>query len=152
MCFDFLYNFGLKHFSFYDELSTILSQMYTGLHPNISIYPLFLSDFNETWIFLIDFLKKNSSNIKSYENLPSGSRTVPCGQTDRHDKTHSFLSQCCNHSYKLNILYGLQMESKQGQPYSFNKTVHMLQFPQLMLPLDCSYFVKDLTDKMSCSL
>ena len=96
--------------------------------------------------FFDRFLKK-SSNIKFYENLPSRSGTVPCGQTDVHDKTQSCVSQCCNHTYELNVLYGLQMKSKQWQPHSFNKTVHMLQFPQLTLHLDCSYFGKDLTEQ-----
>jgi hypothetical protein len=45
MCFDFLYKFCLEHFSFYEELSAVLSNMYIGLHVE---YPLFLSDFNET--------------------------------------------------------------------------------------------------------
>jgi hypothetical protein len=45
MCFYFLYNFCLKHFSFYEELSEVLSNMYIGLHVG---YPLFLLDFNKT--------------------------------------------------------------------------------------------------------
>ena len=44
-------------------------------------YPLFVSDFNDTWIFLDRFSKKYS-NIIFYENPFSGSRVVPCGQTD----------------------------------------------------------------------
>ena len=31
MCFDFLYKFCMKHVSFYEELSQILSTMYIGL-------------------------------------------------------------------------------------------------------------------------
>ena len=51
MCFDILYNRCLKHVSFYEELSEIWSEMYTGLHVK---YLLFLSDCNETFrlIFL----------------------------------------------------------------------------------------------------
>jgi len=45
MCFDFLYNIGLKHFSFCEEMSEIILKMYIGLQVK---YPLFLSDFNET--------------------------------------------------------------------------------------------------------
>ena len=45
MCFDFLCNLCLKHFSFYEESSEMLSQLYAGLHVK---YPLFLSDFNDT--------------------------------------------------------------------------------------------------------
>ena len=43
----FLYNVCLKHFSFWEELIDILSQMYIAVHVK---YPLFLSDFNETWV------------------------------------------------------------------------------------------------------
>jgi hypothetical protein len=32
MCSDFLYNFGLKHFSFLEEFRDIISEMYIGLH------------------------------------------------------------------------------------------------------------------------
>jgi hypothetical protein len=46
------------------------------------MYPLFLSDFNETWVFWTDFRKKYS-NTKFHENLSSGSRVVPCGRTEK---------------------------------------------------------------------
>jgi len=49
VCFDFLYNGYLEHFSFEEELSEIWSKMYIGLHVK---YPLFLTDFNETWILM----------------------------------------------------------------------------------------------------
>jgi len=49
------------------------------------MYPLFVSDFNQTAIFSTDF--RESSNTKFKENLSSGSRVVPCGlagkRTDR---------------------------------------------------------------------
>ena len=51
--------------------------MYIGLHVKC---PLFLSDFNETLIFSKVFGK--NSNIKFHENPSSGSRVVPCGQTE----------------------------------------------------------------------
>jgi hypothetical protein len=38
MCLDFVNNFCPKHFSFYEELSEIWSQMYVGLHE----VPIFL--------------------------------------------------------------------------------------------------------------
>jgi hypothetical protein len=57
--------------------------MHTGLHVKC---PLFLSDFNETWIFSAQFRK--ILHIKLHENLSSGSRVVPCGQTDRHDEAN----------------------------------------------------------------
>ena len=49
MCFDFLYNFCLKHFSLYEEFSEILLQMYIGLHVKC---PLLLSDFIGICIFV----------------------------------------------------------------------------------------------------
>ena len=55
MCFDFLYNFCLKHFSIEEDLSEILLKIYFGLHVK---YRLLLSDFNVTWIFSTDFRKK----------------------------------------------------------------------------------------------
>jgi len=53
MCFDFLYNFCLKHFSFQLELIEI-SEMYKSLYAK---YSLLLPEFNQTWIFLRDFRK-----------------------------------------------------------------------------------------------
>jgi len=44
-------------------------------------YPLFLSEFNENWIFSIDLLQK-IINIKFNENSSGGSTGVPCGRTD----------------------------------------------------------------------
>jgi len=43
-----------KHFSFQDEFSEILPQMYIGLHLK---YPSFLSDFKETGIFVTELGK-----------------------------------------------------------------------------------------------
>jgi hypothetical protein len=47
MCFGFVHNVSLKHFSFLEEFSIILSLICICLHAN---YMLFLSDFNETGI------------------------------------------------------------------------------------------------------
>ena len=57
MCFDFLYKFCLKNFSFWEEMREVCLEMYIGLHVK---YPLFLSDFNESWIFSTDFFSKNT--------------------------------------------------------------------------------------------
>jgi hypothetical protein len=40
------------------------------------------------------------SNIKFYENPSSGSRAVPCAQTDRHDEANSRFKQFCARAYK----------------------------------------------------
>ena len=46
----------------------ILSRIYISIHVK---YPFFLSDFNESWIFSVDFQK--NSQVKFHENLSSGS-------------------------------------------------------------------------------
>jgi len=63
---------------------------YIGLYVK---HPLFISDFNETWIFRQ--FSETYSNTKFYENPFFGSRIDSCGQTDRrterqmdgHDET-----------------------------------------------------------------
>jgi len=82
MCLDLLYKFCLKHFSFYEELCEMLPLMYISHHVGV---PVFVSSFNETWLFLRRFFEK-SSNIKFHENPSSGSRVVPRGRTDGHDE------------------------------------------------------------------
>jgi len=72
-------------------MSEILSQMYLALHTK---YPILLSNFHATRIFLTDFFKK-SSNIKFHENPSGGNRVVPCGRTDRHGEANSRFSQLC---------------------------------------------------------
>ena len=51
--------------------------MHIGLH----VYPLFLSDVNETWIYSKHFRK--ILKTKFHENLSSRNIAVPCGQTGR---------------------------------------------------------------------
>ena len=53
-------------------------------------YPLFLSDFNWTWIFL-DIFSKNIPTIN--ENLSNWSPFVPCGRTDGQKGRQTWQSQ-----------------------------------------------------------
>jgi len=56
VCFDFLYSFCLKHYSFQKELSEIWSkQIY--IHIRIHVIICFFLGFNEIWIFRADFRK-----------------------------------------------------------------------------------------------
>ena len=52
--FDLHWNLYLNHFSFWEELREMLSQPYIGLRVK---FPLFLSVFNQTWIFSANFRK-----------------------------------------------------------------------------------------------
>ena len=69
----------------------MLSYLHLVIHEN---YPLFLSDFNEAWIFFHRFswrrLILNFMKIR-----PVGIEFVPCRQTDRHDEANSRFSQFC---------------------------------------------------------
>jgi len=51
MCVYFLYDLCLKYFSFWEEMSELLSKMYVVLHIK---HPLFLSDINEAWVLSTD--------------------------------------------------------------------------------------------------
>jgi hypothetical protein len=66
---------------------------YIGLHVK---YPLFLSEFNETWIFWRIFEKY--FNIKFQEIHPVGAELF---QMDSHDKANSHFSQFCKFAWKL---------------------------------------------------
>jgi len=76
--FDFLYHIFLKHFSFWEEMSEILPQMYTGLQIR---YLLFSSEFIQTFIHLTyfrNFLLKipwNSVQWKPSCSMPTDGRT-----------------------------------------------------------------------------
>ena len=78
VCFDFLYNFCLKHFSFYVELSEIWSKMYIGLHVK---YRLLLSDCNENWISF-EIFSRNILISNFVKSRPAGAELLhPDGRT-----------------------------------------------------------------------
>ena len=65
MIFYFLYNFCLQHFLFKEDLSETWSNTSCGLHAK---YPLFLSDFTESWIF-ITFFSSKSVQIRNFMEI-----------------------------------------------------------------------------------
>jgi hypothetical protein len=62
-------------------LGRIQRDIVINVHRSACKVPLLLSDFNETSNVYTNFQKKYS-NIKFHKNPFSGSRVVPCGQTD----------------------------------------------------------------------
>ena len=55
-------------------------------------YPLLVSDFNKTWIFSTDFLKKKAQTSKFHQNPSSGSR-VRCGWTNGQTKERTGMTK-----------------------------------------------------------
>ena len=84
VCFDFPYNLCLTFFILIrTERYKIINIFWSSFK-----YPLFLSDFNETWIFSTDFWKILEYQIswKSFQWEPSSMRT------DRHDKANTVVA------------------------------------------------------------
>jgi hypothetical protein len=82
MCFDFLYNICLKHFSFQEEWARYDKKIYIGLHVK---YP--------------SHLLKNTQISNFMKICPIGSSVVPCRKMDRHDKANNRSLQFCKRAY-----------------------------------------------------
>ena len=88
--FRFSLQFCLKHFSSLEEMSEIWSTMYIYLRVK---YPLFFSDFNETWI-LPDRVSKNPQISNFMKIRPVGDELLQAnGQTGRLVKANSRFPQ-----------------------------------------------------------
>jgi hypothetical protein len=92
-------------------------KMYIGLHVK---YPLFVSDFNETWVFSTDFRKplKYQISWKSVQWEPNCS-TRTDGRTDRHDDANSRFSQFCEQRLKPPTKYAVYSKPSQ---FVFNRS------------------------------
>jgi hypothetical protein len=102
MCFDFLYNFCLKHLSFWEEMREIWSKMFIGLHVK---YPLFLSDLNETWI--------SSTKVRKILNYKSLWKFIQCGpscsmRTDGRTDTRKLIVAFHNFAKARKMLFYCQ--------------------------------------------
>jgi hypothetical protein len=85
--FSFSFVWNISHYN--TNWARYDKKCYIDLHVN---WPLFLSDFNENWIFSTAFRKilKYQISCKSVRWKPSYSMRID-GQTDRHDEANSFL-------------------------------------------------------------
>jgi len=66
------------------------SKMYIGLHVK---YTLFLSNFDEIWIFSTDFRRNTQISNFTKIRLVGAESFYAGGQTDGHDEVNSLLSQ-----------------------------------------------------------
>jgi hypothetical protein len=92
VCFDFLYNFLLQHFSFQEALSKICSKMYSGLHIK---YPSFLSDSNEA-CKVPDRFSKNAEISNFVKIRAVGAELLHAGgRAGAHDEDNNRFYQFC---------------------------------------------------------
>ena len=73
-------------------------------------YPLFLSDFDESWSFSTDLKKK--TNTKFNQNMFSRSRVFTCGRTERRTDMTKLVVAFRNFAnapknYNINLLLSL---------------------------------------------
>jgi hypothetical protein len=76
MCFDFLYSFCPKHFSFYEELSGDMIKKCVLVFMQCTCYSRHI-------LMKLEFSRQvfeKYKNIKFHENPSSGSRIIPSGQ------------------------------------------------------------------------
>jgi len=78
VCFDFLRNFCLQHFSFKEDLSEISSKEITSVFMYSTRYSC------QIWmrLYFCRHIFKQYWNINFHKSQSSGNRVVPCGQTD----------------------------------------------------------------------
>ena len=99
ICFDFLYNFGLKlFFSFWEELSEICSKMYIGLHVQV---PVILVRFQLKLNILDRFWKYTHLSIFTKISAVGTELFHADKPTDRHDEANGHFSQFCESAWKL---------------------------------------------------
>ena len=77
MCLDFLYNFCLIYFSFYEELTKIWSKIYIGFIQSTWYSRHILLELEFSWLIFEKY-----TNYKFRENPSSESRFLPLGRRD----------------------------------------------------------------------
>ena len=105
------------------------SQMYIDLHVK---YPLFLLDFQETWIFSSDFRKILDQISWKFAQW---SRVVPCGRIDGEMDKHTWRRQ-----YSLFSI--LQSRLKTSGNVQIARTLRVLKWEKYLTVIYVSQFVK----------
>jgi len=108
MCFDFLYSFCPKHFSFYGELSEILSHMFTGLRVKYSLLLSILMKLEFSQQIFGKYANVNFITIRPVDAYLFLADRRPGGQTDGRtgiqDEANSRFSRFCEHASYITFL------------------------------------------------
>ena len=132
----FTTNFVCETFLILERISDI--SVCIDLHTK---YALFLSDFNETWIFADRFSKKYSY-IKFHENTFIDSRVVPCGWMDRQrDMTKLVFALRNSANAPKNTLRGHNVGSLNTKAGRIHRKQSALRTQRLILKITQLYYV-----------
>ena len=104
-------------------------------------YPLFLSNFNETWRILSTYFRKKTqiSPSKVHQNPSSGSRVVPCRRRDTTKLTVAFRNlRKATVSLNMEYKFYVQRTFFARKPEMFLDRSHCTEVSDAML-LHCTY-------------
>jgi hypothetical protein len=139
--YEVFFNFCLKYF-FHSRKNWVRydKKMYTGLHVK---FPLFLSDFNETWTFWTGFLEILKYEIfLFFSQWELSSSMLRDGWMDRHEGANSHFSRFCEHA--SNVL--LEANPKkitdfENQTHGIQKNLH---FRNLNYPISTKWCITNI--------
>jgi hypothetical protein len=124
----------LKYFSFWREFC---KNIIINLHI-LNVILLFLSDFNQSWIFYTDFLKIFSYKI-SWKSIQwdSSCSVWKDGWRDRCDQANSHFSQFCEYAYEQHLhtfetWYAHSSAAEVLTRLGYDDVVLGKQFPELL--------------------
>ena len=122
-----IFSTNLKCFSLYEDLGKILAQIYINIHIK---YPLFLSYFNETWIFSTNF---REILWKTFQRGPSSSMLTVTHMTKLRVVFRNIANSPKNSNTIRATTCSANTWSIMKKPASAGSHIHLAQrFPNLL--------------------